>query len=85
MEEKQSVNQQQTQPQEQPKGWKGVVITPDMPASALIQFFNVLNQRLCSLEDVITVPGINKTFTEYYEDEFKRQVEEAEKQAKEEK
>ena len=40
------------QPQEQqPQGWKDVVITPDMPLAAMVQFFNVLNQRLCTIED----------------------------------
>lgn len=40
------------QPQEQRvQGWKDVVITPDMPLAAMVQFFNVLNQRLCTIED----------------------------------
>lgn len=47
--ENQNVNQ--TQEQKQPQGWKDVVITPDMPLAALVQFFNVLNQRLCTIED----------------------------------
>lgn len=34
-----------------PQGWKDVVITPDMPLAAMVQFFNVLNQRLCTIED----------------------------------
>ena len=47
--ENQNVNQ--TQEQKQPQGWKDVVITPDMPLAAMVQFFNVLNQRLCTIED----------------------------------
>lgn len=47
--ENQNVNQ--TQEQKQPQGWRDVVITPDMPLSAIVQFFNVLNQRLCGIED----------------------------------
>ena len=34
-----------------PQGWKDVAITPDMPLAAMVQFFNVLNQRLCTIED----------------------------------
>lgn len=40
-----------------PQGWKDVQIVPDMPLSALIGFLNVLNQRLCALEDIVTVQG----------------------------
>lgn len=32
-------------------GWSTVNITPDMPLSMIIQFMNVLNQRLCFIED----------------------------------
>lgn len=47
--ENQNVNQQ---PQEQqPQGWRDVNITSDMPLAALVHFFNVLNQRLCTIED----------------------------------
>lgn len=51
--ENQNVNQ--TQEQKQPQGWRDVVITPDMPLSAIVQFFNVLNQRLCGIEDTVVV------------------------------
>lgn len=51
--ENQNVNQ--TQEQKQPQGWKDVVITPDMPLAAIVQFFNVLNQRLCTIEDNLMV------------------------------
>lgn len=40
-----------------PQGWRDVQIVPDMPLSALVNFLNVLNQRLCALEDIVTVPG----------------------------
>ena len=45
--ENQNLNQQPQKLQ----GWKDVVITPDMPLAALVQFFNILNQRLCTIED----------------------------------
>lgn len=51
--ENQNVNQNQEQ--KQPQGWKDVVITPDMPLSAIVQFLNVLNQRLCTIEDNLKV------------------------------
>ena len=51
--ENQNVNQ--TQEQKQPQGWKDVVITPDMPLAAIVQFLNVLNQRLCTIEDNLMV------------------------------
>lgn len=34
-----------------PQGWKDVNIVPDMPLSAMVQFLNILNQRLCAVED----------------------------------
>ena len=48
--ENQNLNNQ-PQEQKQPQGWRDVVITPDMPLAAIVQFFNVLNQRLCTIED----------------------------------
>lgn len=50
--ENQNVNQEQPN---QPQGWKDVVITPDMPLGAIVQFFNILNQRLCTIEDNLLV------------------------------
>lgn len=52
--ENQNVNQEQTQ-QQQPQGWRDVVITPDMPLTAIVQFLNILNQRLCTIEDNLKV------------------------------
>lgn len=48
-------NQNTNQEQRQPQGWRDVVITPDMPLTAIVQFFNVLNQRLCTIEDNLKV------------------------------
>lgn len=66
--ENQNVNQ--TQEQKQPQGWRDVVITPDMPLSAIVQFFNVLNQRLCGVEDTVVVAlptGEEVSITKAYE------------------
>lgn len=52
-----------------PQGWKDVAITPDMPLAALVQFFNVLNQRLCTIEDstLIEMPNGEKlSITQIY-------------------
>lgn len=65
--ENQNVNQ--TQEQKQPQGWKDVVITPDMPLTAIVQFLNVLNQRLCTIEDNLSVEmqnGEKLSITEIY-------------------
>lgn len=40
-----------------PQGWRDVQIVADMPLSALVNFLNVLNQRLCAIEDITTIPG----------------------------
>ena len=41
-----AVKTQYEQEQKQPQGWRDVVITPDMPLAALVQFFNILNQLI---------------------------------------
>ena len=51
------------------QGWKDVQLTPDMSVSMLINFLNVLNQRLSLLEDVIKINDENGneiSITEYY-------------------
>lgn len=66
--ENQNLNNQ-PQEQREPQGWKDVVITPDMPLGAIVQFFNVLNQRLCNIEDnlIVTQPdGTQMSLTQIY-------------------
>lgn len=50
------------------QGWKDVQITADMPLNVLVNFMNVLNQRLVALEDSVTIPVDNKmiSLTEFY-------------------
>lgn len=81
--ENQNINQEQRQPQ----GWRDVVITPDMPLAAIVQFFNVLNQRLCTIEDNLKVEmptGEQLSISEVYriqaEQEQKAQEEQAQAQ-----
>jgi hypothetical protein len=40
---------------QQPQGWKDVNIVPDMPLTAIVHFLNILNQRLCNVEDNLKV------------------------------
>ena len=81
--ENQNVNQ--TQEQKQPQGWRDVVITPDMPLAAIVQFLNILNQRLCTIEDNLKVEmptGEQLSISEVYriqaEQEQKAQEEQTE-------
>ena len=73
----------QTQEQRKPQGWRDVVITQDMPLAAIVQFFNILNQRLCSIEDntFVEMPtGEKLSITQIYalqaEEEQKEQTQE---------
>ena len=68
-----------TQPTQEPTGWGQVTITPDMPLGAIIQFMNILNGRLATIENLISITlqdGETVSLTELY----KRQAE-AEKKA----
>lgn len=61
MEDTVVVNKEQEQETEvrKIKGWRDVTINPDMPLSAIVEFLNILNQRLCSIEDNILVQDEN--------------------------
>ena len=64
-----NVNQPQEQTEKKVQGWKDVVITPDMPLTAIVQFLNILNQRLCTIEDNLSVEmqnGEKLSITEIY-------------------
>lgn len=53
----------------QPQGWKDVQITPDMALSMIVGFMNVLNQRLATVENIVSVPtddGKMVSLTDYY-------------------
>lgn len=73
--------------QKQVKGWADVVITPDMPLSVIVNFLNVINERLCAIEDIIQIPFNNKmiTLTEFYKAQAEEQAAAAEKKSTEEK
>lgn len=62
-------NENKTPQTQEPKGWRDVVITPEMPLGAIVQFFNILNQRLCTIEDNLVVEtnnGDKLTLSELY-------------------
>lgn len=39
------------------QSWAEVQIHEGMPLNILIRFMNILNQRLCAIENVVTVSG----------------------------
>ena len=83
-----NVNQQQEQTEKKVQGWKDVVITPDMPLTAIVQFLNVLNQRLCTIEDNLSVEmqnGEKLSITEIYRIQAEQAEQEKNKENKEEK
>ena len=85
-----NVNQAQAQEQTEKKvqGWKDVVITPDMPLTAIVQFLNVLNQRLCTIEDNLTIEmqnGEKLSITEIYRIQAEQEKNKENKEDKEQK
>lgn len=64
------------------QSWRDVQLTPDMPLSVLVNFLNVLNQRLASVEDQVVVDfeGAKKTLTEVYQIQSEREAEAIAKQ-----
>lgn len=50
--------------------WRNAQISGDLPLNALVQFLNILNERLCTVEDatVVTVDeqGTQMSLTEVY-------------------
>lgn len=51
-----------------PHTWADVEITPEMPLGMLINFINILNQRLVNIENNADIEfnGETMTLTEYY-------------------
>lgn len=81
-----NVNQPQEQTEKKVQGWKDVIITPDMPLTAIVQFLNVLNQRLCTIEDNLTVEmqnGEKLSITEIYRIQAEQAEQEKNKEDKE--
>lgn len=76
MENKQETLEQQ---QQQIQGWADVHLHGGLSVNALIDFLNILNQRICTLENIVSIPdeqGKSHSLTEIYKEQ-----EEAMKQA----
>ena len=71
MENNQNLTQEQLQ--NLPQGWSDVQLSADMPLVALVQFLNVLNQRLCELENTVVATtdadGNQLTYTQLYREQ----------------
>ena len=83
-----NINQSQEQTEKKVQGWKDVVITPDMPLTAIVQFLNVLNQRLCTIEDNLSIEmqnGEKLSITEIYRIQSEQAEQEKNKENKEDK
>lgn len=72
----------QNQTPQVPQGWKDVQIIPDMPLSAMIQFLNILNQRLCTVEDNTSIKdasgkimSLTQLYAQQVEEEMRAQME----------
>lgn len=55
--------------QEKTLGWKDVSINTSMGLDTIVNFFNILNQRLCTIENLLAVreeDGKDISLTEYY-------------------
>lgn len=56
------------------KTWKDVNLTQDFPLASLIQFLNILNQRICTIEDMIIIKdetGKEMSLSEKYKEDAK--------------
>lgn len=65
------MEQQQNQNQnvKTPQSWAEVVISSGLSLEAIVEFLNVLNQRLCTIEDNLSVEmqnGEKLSITEIY-------------------
>ena len=50
--------------------WNQVVISPDLPLIAIVDFLNIINQRIANIENIICIPdeqGISHSLTELYQ------------------
>ena len=83
-----NVNKPEEQTEKKVQGWKDVVITPDMPLTAIVQFLNVLNQRLCTIEDNLNIEmqnGEKLSITEIYRIQAEQEKNKENKEDKEQK
>lgn len=73
------------QEQEQTQGWGDVQINSNMSLDMLVNFLNILNQRLVTVENFVTIPdqkGKMISITDFYQQQA-QQAQEAQAQAQE--
>lgn len=60
-------------------GWRDSSINNQVPIEGILEYLNILNQRLILIEDVITtkVDGEEKTLTQYWIEVQKREYQKA--------
>ena len=70
-------------------GWRSAQIDENLPIAGLVQFLNVLNQRLILIEDALTMQDGDEriTLSEYWvrvqKQEYQKMLEEMQKQQEE--
>lgn len=71
--------------QQEINGWADVKISSEMPINMVVNFLNVLNQRLVEIENVLKVQyeGQEITLTEFYRIQAEAEQEVARKQMEE--
>ena len=71
-------------------GWRSAQIDENLPIGGLVQFLNVLNQRLILIEDALTIQDGDEriTLSEYWvrvqKQEYQKMIEEIQKQQEQE-
>ena len=71
-------------------GWRSAQIDENLPIGGLVQFLNVLNQRLILIEDALTIQDGDEriTLSEYWvkiqKEEYQKMIEEIQKQQEQE-
>lgn len=70
-------------------GWRSAQIDENLPIGGLVQFLNVLNQRLILIEDALTIQDGDEriTLSEYWvkiqKEEYQKMIEEIQKEQEE--
>jgi hypothetical protein len=84
-------NKTKEEKMQEPKfdGWRSAQIDENLPIAGLVQFLNILNQRLILVEDALTMQDGDEriTLSEYWvrvqKQEYQKMLEEMQKQQEE--
>ena len=74
------------QEQEQTQGWGDVQINSNMSLDMLVNFLNILNQRLVTIENFVTIPdqkGKMISITDFYQQQAQQAQAQEQAQSKE--